>query len=45
MLCRGKLHVDLFEADFPGEVAVGAERLFEKVRAAVNFTAEENAPF
>ena len=36
MLCRGKLHVDIFDADFPGETAAGAERLVEKVRAAVN---------
>ena len=36
MLSKGKLHVDLFDSDFPGELAAGAERLVEKVRAAVN---------
>ena len=30
MLCRGKLHVDMFDADFPGEVPEGAELLAEK---------------
>lgn len=36
MLSRGRLHVDLFEANFPGETAEGAQRLVEKVRGAVN---------
>ena len=36
MLCKGKLHVDVFDADFPGEVPAGAERLVAKVRTAVN---------
>ena len=36
MQCRGKLHVDIFDADFPGEVPDGARLLAGKVRAAVN---------
>ena len=36
MLSRGKLHVDLFDHDFPGEVPQGAAILVEKVRAALN---------
>ena len=36
MLCRGKLHVELFDADFPGETPAGAKLLAEKVRSAVN---------
>jgi len=36
MLCKGKLHVQVFDDDFPGEVPEGAKILAEKVRAAIN---------
>ena len=36
LLCRGKLHVDCFDGNFPGETPQGAICLVEKVRAAVN---------
>ena len=36
VLIRGKLHVEVFDADFPGEVPAGATVLVDKVRAAVN---------
>ena len=36
MLVRGKLHLELLPADFPGETAAGAATLVEKVRAALN---------
>ena len=32
----GKLHVEVFDADFPGETEEGARQLVEKVRTAVN---------
>ena len=46
MLCKGKLHVDVFEPNFPGEKPEGAQRLVEKVRSAVNvrFQAEASKP-
>ena len=46
MLCRGKLHVELFDSSFPGEVEEGARQLVEKVRVAVNvrFQREANKP-
>ena len=36
MLCRGKLHVDCFDGNFPGEAPQGAVYLVDKVRAALN---------
>jgi hypothetical protein len=36
ILTRGKLHIEVFDADFPGEVEAGAMLLVAKVRAAVN---------
>ena len=36
MLCKGKLHVDCFDSDFPGEKPAGASILVERVRSAVN---------
>ena len=36
MLARGKLHLELLPADFPGETPAGAAILVDKVRAAVN---------
>ena len=36
MLCKGNLHVDVFEANFPAEKPAGTQRLVEKVRGAVN---------
>ena len=36
VLCKGKLHVDCFGIDFPGETAAGARILVDKVRSAVN---------
>ena len=46
MLCRGKLHVQVFDDDFPGEVPQGAKILADKVRAAVNirFQASHSKP-
>ena len=35
-MCRGKLHVELFDEGFPGETQEGARLLVEKLRAAVN---------
>ena len=32
----GKLHVEVFDSEFPGEVPEGAAQLVEKVRVAVN---------
>ena len=36
MLAQGKLHVDLLDADFPGEAPEGAEALVAQVRTALN---------
>ena len=36
MLARGKLHVDVFGENFPGETPAGAAELVAKVRAALN---------
>ena len=36
MLAQGKLHVDLLDADFPGETPEGAEALVAQVRTALN---------
>ena len=35
-LSRGKLHVEVFDDDFPGEIAAGAAKLVAKARAVVN---------
>ncbi len=43
MLSRGKLHVDMFDSDFPGEVPDGARILVEKVRGAVNVRFQQAA--
>jgi len=42
-LCRGKLHVEVFDSEFPGEVPEGAAQLVEKVRAAVNIRFQQAA--
>ena len=42
ILTRGKLHVEVFDADFPGEETSGAKVLVEKVRAAVNIRFQGN---
>ena len=46
MLCRGKLHVQVFEDEFPGDVPDGAKILADKIRAAVNarFQAADSKP-
>ena len=36
MLMRGKLHVVVFDSDYPGETAEGAQALVAGVRGAVN---------
>ena len=36
MLARGKLHVDVFDENFPGETAEGAAEMVAKVRSALN---------
>ena len=36
ILTRGKLHMEVFDAEFPGETEAGAALLVPKVRAAVN---------
>ena len=36
LLSRGKLHVEIFDAGFPGETPAGARTLIEKVRSVVN---------
>ena len=43
ILCRGKLHVELLDAEFPGEVPEGAAQLVQKVRAAVNIRFQQEA--
>jgi hypothetical protein len=43
ILCRGKLHVELLDSEFPGEVPEGARQLVEKVRAAVNIRFQQEA--
>ena len=43
MLSRGKLHVEMFDSDFPGEVPDGARILVEKVRGAVNVRFQQAA--
>ena len=42
-LCRGKLHVEVFDFEFPGEVPEGAAQLVEKVRAGVNIRFQQAA--
>ena len=36
ILARGKLHVEVFDTDYPGETQAGAKILVGKVRAAIN---------
>lgn len=36
VLSRGKLHVEFFGSDFPGESPEGAEQLVQRVRSALN---------
>ena len=36
MLTRGKLHIEFFDDNFPGEESAGAEILVHRVRGAVN---------
>ena len=45
-MTRGKLHVEVFGADFPGEDEAGAALLVSRVRAAVNvrFHGQPNKP-
>ena len=31
MLCRGKLHIEVFNEEFPGECAQGAQQMVEKL--------------
>ena len=46
VLTRGKLHIEVFDCDFPGECPAGAAKLVEKVRAGVNkrFQQEDSKP-
>ena len=44
MLTRGKLHVEVFDDQFPGETGAGAAALVEKVRVAVNMRFQGGAP-
>ena len=44
MLMRGKLHVEVFDADFPGETEQGARQLVEKVRTSVNKRFQDGSP-
>lgn len=44
ILSRGKLHIEVFDEDFPGEVPAGARVLVEKVRAALNIRFHSDQP-
>ena len=46
VLTRGKLHIEVFDSDFPGECPTGAAKLVEKVRVGVNkrFQQEDSKP-
>jgi len=44
VLARGKLHIEIFDEDFPGEVPAGGAILVEKVRAALNVRFRSDAP-
>ena len=44
VLARGKLHIEIFDEDFPGEVPAGGAILVEKVRAALNIRFRSDAP-
>ena len=44
VLARGKLHIEIFDEDFPGEVPAGGVLLVEKVRAALNIRFRTDAP-
>ena len=41
---RWKLHIEVLDEDFPGEVAAGAAILVERVRAALNVRFRSDAP-
>ena len=43
MLCKGKINVDVFEAELPGGKQEGAQRLVEKVRGSVNVRFQNEA--
>ena len=43
MLARGKLHVDVFDENFPGETPAGAAELVAKVRSALNVRFQSSA--
>lgn len=44
VLAGGKLHIEVLDENFPGEVAAGAAILVEKVRAALNVRFRSDAP-
>lgn len=44
ILTRGKLHIEVFDQEFPGETDAGAEILVGKVRAAVNTRFQSGTP-
>jgi hypothetical protein len=44
VLAHGKLHVEILDEDFPGEVPAGGAILVEKVRAALNVRFRTGAP-
>ncbi len=44
MLARGKLHIKVLDADFPGECEAGAAIMVSKVRSALNIRFRTNQP-
>jgi hypothetical protein len=44
VLARGKLHIEVLDQDFPGEVAAGGAILAKKVRAGLNVRFRSDAP-
>ena len=43
-MARGKLHIEIMDQDFPGEVPAGGAILADKFRAALNVRFRSNAP-
>ena len=44
ILAQGKLHIEVLDQDFPGEVPAGGAILVDKVRAALNIRFQTDAP-
>jgi hypothetical protein len=44
VLAQGKLHIEVFDADFPGETEAGATIMVSRVRSALNVRFRTNQP-